>query len=97
MLPTFLKRFLPGDRRTSVPPSALETYMALRKKPDRSAPIGSVRFVVFDTETSGLDFATNRLLSIAGVALHGYPFTCRQRSRRIVEVLGLDRVNVDIG
>ncbi|MGB5413041.1 MAG: 3'-5' exonuclease, partial [Polyangiales bacterium] len=30
-----------------------------------------VRFVVFDSETSGLDMAKNRLLSIAGVAMAG--------------------------
>lgn len=33
--------------------------------------VGQARFVVFDTETSGLDLSKNRLLSIAAVAMHG--------------------------
>jgi DNA polymerase-3 subunit epsilon len=45
--------------------------MALRRKPDRAATLDSVRFVVFDTETSGLDLAKNRILSIAGIAVRG--------------------------
>lgn len=74
MLQDFFKRFLSNNDRASesVPPSALDAYMAARKKPERSAPLDSVRFVVFDTETSGLDFAKNRLLSIAGVGVHGF-------------------------
>lgn len=46
--------------------------MALRRKPKRSTPVGEVRFVVFDTETSGLDFAKNRLLSLAAVSMRGF-------------------------
>lgn len=39
----------------------------------RSAPvpIGAVRWVVIDCETSGLDVARDRLLSVAGIALRG--------------------------
>ena len=52
-------------------PVGLRVYMSLRAKPKRDARLDSVRFVVLDTETSGLDFAKNKLLSIAGVAVHG--------------------------
>jgi DNA polymerase-3 subunit epsilon len=45
--------------------------MALRRRPDKTIPLGEVRFVVFDTETSGLDLSKNRLLSIAAVSMHG--------------------------
>jgi DNA polymerase-3 subunit epsilon len=45
--------------------------MARKRKPVKSAPFLEVRFVVFDTETTGLDLAKNRLLSIAGVAMNG--------------------------
>jgi DNA polymerase-3 subunit epsilon len=34
-------------------------------------PVSEARFVVFDTETTGLDLSTNRLLSIAAVAVKG--------------------------
>ena len=36
-----------------------------------AAPIGAVRWVVIDCETSGLDSSRDRLLSVAGVALRG--------------------------
>ena len=72
MLPDFLKRVLslrPASEPSSL--SALGDYMALKRKPDRSKPLDEVCFVVFDTETSGLDFASNRLLTIAAVSMHG--------------------------
>lgn len=45
--------------------------MSCRCKPAKSRPLHEVRFVVFDTETTGLDLSKNRLLSIAGVAMNG--------------------------
>jgi DNA polymerase-3 subunit epsilon len=43
--------------------------MARKQKPARGKPVREVRFVVFDTETTGLDLSKNRLLSIAGVGM----------------------------
>jgi DNA polymerase-3 subunit epsilon len=70
----FIKRLLPRgvgavpERRW---PGPLRYYMSLKRKPVKTTPLDEVRFVVFDTETTGLDLSKNRLLSIAGVALHG--------------------------
>ncbi len=73
MLPDFIKRFLPA--RIAAPasswPEPLRQYMSSRCKPAKSRPLREVRFVVFDTETTGLDLSKNRLLSIAGVAMNG--------------------------
>lgn len=72
MIPDFIKRLLP---RTSagVPesswPEPLRTYMSMKGRAAKGAALRDVRFVVFDTETSGLDLAKNKLLSIAGVAV----------------------------
>ncbi len=75
MLQDLLKRLLSGvspSAPSSHWPEHLRDYMSRKRKVDRAMPIGDARFVVFDTETSGLDFSKNRLLSIAGVAMTGF-------------------------
>jgi DNA polymerase-3 subunit epsilon len=74
VIPSFIKRLLPrkpGAAAEASWPESLARYMSMKRKPDKSAPLSKVRFVVFDTETSGLDLSKNRLLSIAGVAVEG--------------------------
>jgi len=74
LLPKFLKNLIsnrPLPATANAWPRALRDYMATKSRLPRSTPIGDVRFVVFDSETSGLDLAKNRLLSIAGVAMAG--------------------------
>ena len=74
VLPDFLKRLLPGGSQRPGGdswPEALREYTASRTKLPKSTALKDVRFVVFDSETTGLDLATNRLLSIAGVAMRG--------------------------
>ena len=72
MFRDFLKRLIPGGSAPSAKwPVPLQRYMAARAKPHKSAPLADVAFVVFDTETTGLDLSKNRLLSIAGIAMHG--------------------------
>lgn len=46
--------------------------MANRSRAPKRKPLSDVRFVVFDSETTGLDLSKNRLLSIAGVAMTGH-------------------------
>lgn len=75
MLPDFLKRWLRGDSAQPVSPAwpePLRHYMACKTRPDKGKRLNEVRFVVFDTETTGLDMSKNRLLSIAGVAMNGF-------------------------
>lgn len=74
MIPDFIKSLVPARlfaRASSTWPEPLREYMSRRCKPDKSKPLREVRFVVFDTETTGLDLSKNRLLSIAGVAMKG--------------------------
>ena len=39
--------------------------------PDKKIPWEGLRFVVFDTETTGLNLGTDQMLSIGAVAMHG--------------------------
>ena len=74
MLPDFLKRLLTGGFAAANAeswPEPLRDYMSKRTRVPREKALSEVRFVVFDSETTGLDLTKNRLLSIAGVGMHG--------------------------
>jgi DNA polymerase-3 subunit epsilon len=46
--------------------------MSKKNRAAKRTVLNEVRFVVFDTETTGLDLSKNRLLSIAGVGMIGH-------------------------
>jgi DNA polymerase-3 subunit epsilon len=74
LLPDFLKRFMSGGSPAAQPeswPEPLRDYMSKRRRVPKDKALGDVRFVVFDSETTGLDLTKNRLLSIAGVGMNG--------------------------
>jgi DNA polymerase-3 subunit epsilon len=74
LLPDFLKRLMGGGPLAAQPeswPEPLRDYMSKRRRVPRDKALSDVRFVVFDSETTGLDLTKNRLLSIAGVGMNG--------------------------
>ena len=64
---TFWKKWFapPKDK----PPHVQEYLQALAEKTGRRTPVEQLRFVVFDTETSGLDPQKARLLSLGAVVV----------------------------
>jgi DNA polymerase-3 subunit epsilon len=51
-------------------PSFLESYLQqYPSRPRANTPLSELRFVVFDTEATGLDFRKDRLLSLGSVAV----------------------------
>jgi len=74
LLPDFLKNLILGGALPATAeswPEPLREYMSKRRRAPRGKALGDVRFVVFDSETTGLDLSKNRLLSIAGVGMTG--------------------------
>ncbi len=55
-------------------PAFWETYLTGMAQPafHRKTPIGEVRFVVFDTETTGLEVKKDQILSIGAVSVLGW-------------------------
>ena len=74
MLPDFLRQLFSGLQVPATGaawPPPLRDYMSKKRRVSRNMALTEVRFVVFDTETTGLDLSKNRLLSIAGVGMTG--------------------------
>ncbi len=69
VLQSILGRFRPRTNTTDWP-DRLRHYASQSFASVRDHDLSDVRFVVFDTETTGLEVRTDRLLSIAGVVVH---------------------------
>jgi len=50
-------------------PEFWKEYLVLFDKKSKKTPIKNIRFVAFDTETTGFDYIDDRILSIGGVAV----------------------------
>ncbi len=58
--------------RKGLLPESICRYVSLFDHPlQRNTPLEEVRFVIFDTETSGFDLVRDRILSIGAVAMKG--------------------------
>lgn len=63
-------KWLKNRQKQALEPDFWRAYEArFRHKPDRKQSIESVSFVVFDTETTGLDIRRDRILSIGAVRI----------------------------
>ncbi len=51
-------------------PEFWKKYCSLFKKQNQKIPIQEVRFVAFDTETTGFDYTHDRILSIGAIAIN---------------------------
>lgn len=69
----FIQRALVSRRcKKGVLPESVCRYVELFEHSlQRDTPLDEVRFVIFDTETSGFDLANDRILSIGAVAMKG--------------------------
>ncbi|WP_299432883.1 3'-5' exonuclease [uncultured Aquimarina sp.] len=51
-------------------PDFWKSYISLFERKNKSLTIQNVRFVTFDTETTGFDYIDDRILSIGGIAIN---------------------------
>lgn len=81
-------------KRHTNPPSFWKDYLALfAKKLNKKTPISELDFVVFDTETSGLDIRNDKLLTIGAVRVKANQINLAESLE--IRVLQPDEVKTD--
>jgi len=66
-----LKEFIFGNRKKGYPTFWLSYLQYFETKPNKKTPIEDLTFVIFDTETTGLNPKTDKILSFGAVLLEG--------------------------
>lgn len=71
--------FKNSDRKEELAPEVQRYLDYFKIKLPRSTPITNLRFVILDTETTGLNVKKDRILSIGAVAMKNYSFRTSDR------------------
>ena len=85
MIKWFQRLIKEEDPALAIYPLFWQMYLdEIRNSPPPETPLSEVRFVVFDTETTGLNVKTDQILSIGAMAVQGWQMDLRDTYETLV-------------